>query len=213
MSEATVLKANIRQQAGSNKSAALRKQGLLPAVIYGHKKEPLSVSVEGRAFLDGLHGGHRIFDVDIDGQKDTLMVKELQYDHLGKDVLHVDFMRVNLSERVTVEVPVELRGTAEGTHQGGMVEMLLSAVEIECKVSEIPDAIPVNIKSLQLNQSIHAGQIELPAGFKLLTDADAVVVICHEPAAAAAAEAATEGVEEPTQPEVITERKKEETAE
>jgi large subunit ribosomal protein L25 len=208
MSEATVLKANIRQQAGSNKSAGLRKQGQLPAVVYGHKKEPLSVSVEARAFLDGLHGGHRIFEVDMDGQKDTLMVKEVQYDHLGKDILHVDFMRVNLSERVTVEVPVELRGTAEGTHQGGMVEMLMSQVEIECKVSEIPDVLPVNIKSLQLNQSIHAGQIELPAGFKMLTDADAVVVICHEAAAAVAAEAAAEG-EEPAQPEVITERKKE----
>jgi len=212
MSEATVLKANIRQQAGSNKSAALRKQGLLPAVVYGHKKEAQSISMDARAFLDSLHGGHRIFDVDIDGQKDTLMVKELQYDHLGKDILHVDFMRVNLSERVTVEVPVELRGTAEGAQQGGMVEMLLSTVEIECKVSEIPDSIAVNIKSLGLNQSIHAGQIELPAGVKMLTDAQAVVVICHEPTAAAEPEAA-EGAEEAAQPEVITERKKEEAAE
>jgi large subunit ribosomal protein L25 len=136
----------------------------------------------------------------------------VQYDHLGKAILHVDFMRVNLSERVTVEVAIELRGTAEGTHQGGMIETLLGAVEIECKVSEIPDTIPVNIKSLQLNQAIHAGQIDLPAGIKMLTDADAVIVICHEAASAVSAEAA-EGEATATQPEVITERRKDETSE
>lgn len=214
MSETTVLKANIRQQSGSNKSASLRKQGLLPAVIYGHKKEPVSISVDGRAFLDGLHGGNRIFELDLEGQKDTVMIKELQYDHLGKAVLHVDMMRVNLSERVTVEVPVELKGTAEGVHQGGIVEMVLGSLEIECTVASIPESIPVIIKGLQLNQSLHAGDIELPAGAKLITDSSAVIVICHEPAVVAEAAPAAEGAEAgAAEPEVITERKKEEGAE
>ena len=211
MSETMLLKANIRRESGSNKSAGLRKQGLLPAVIYGHKQEPVSISLDAHAFLEGLHGGHRIFDLEMDGQKETIMIKELQYDHLGKGILHADLMRVNLSERVTVEVPVELRGTAEGTHQGGIVEMILSSLEIECTVSEIPETVPVNIKSLGLNQSLHAGQIELAAGFKLVTDPEALVVLCHEPAAAKAEEAAVEGAEAaPCEPEVITERKKEE---
>lgn len=215
MSETMVLKANIRREGGSNKSAALRKQGQLPAIIYGHKQEPLPVSIEARAFLDGLHSGSRIFDLDIDGQKNTIMIKELQYDHLGKSILHADLMRVNLSERVTVEVPVELRGTAEGTHEGGIVEMVLSSIEIECMVSQIPETIPVNIKGLGLNQSLHAGQIELPSGFKLMTDTEALVVICHEPAAVKAEEAVTaEGAEAgPGEPEVITEKKKEEAEE
>jgi large subunit ribosomal protein L25 len=215
MSETTVLKANIRQQGGSNKTAGLRKQGLLPAVVYGHKKEPVSISLDAHAFLESLHEGHRILDVDIDGQKDTLMVKELQYDHLGKGILHVDLMRVNLSERVKVDVAVDLRGTAEGTHAGGIVELLLGTLEIECTVADMPESIPVNIKGLQLNQSIHAGEIELPAGFKMITEASAPVVTCKEPAVIAEPVAAAEGAEAAAsaEPEVITERKKEETAE
>lgn len=215
MSETTVLKANVRREGGSNKSAALRKQGQLPAVVYGHKQEPVSVSLDAHAFVEGLHGGGRIFDLDIDGQKSTIMIKELQYDHLGKSILHVDLMRVNLSERVTVQVAVELRGTAEGTHQGGIVEMVLSKLEIECTVADMPETIPVNIKGLQLNQSLHAGQIELPASFKLVTDADALVVICHEPAAVKVEEeVVAEGAEAAvTEPEVITEKKKEESEE
>lgn len=211
MSETTVLKANVRRQGGSNKSAELRKQGQLPAVLYGHKQEPVSVSLDARAFLEGVHGGGRIFDLDIEGQRNTIMIKELQYDYLGQSILHADLMRVNLSERVTVQVAIELRGTAEGTHEGGIVEMVLSSIEIECTVKDIPERIPVNVKGLQLNQSLHAGQIELPEGFKLVTDAEALVVICHEPAAVKAEEAAAEGAEAGTaEPVVLTEKKKEE---
>ena len=120
---------------------------------------------------------------------------------------------MDLSERVTIEVPVELKGAAEGTHQGGIVEMLLSSLEIECTVAEMPESIPVVIKNLGLNQSIHAGDVQLPAGFKLITDASAVIVICHEPAVVEEVAAPVEGAEAATEPEVITERKKEEEAE
>ncbi|MCI0498804.1 MAG: 50S ribosomal protein L25 [Planctomycetales bacterium] len=209
MSETTALKAHIRQQAGSNRSARLRQQGQLPAIVYGHKKETVSVALDAHDFIESLHSGRRIFEVDIDGAKDTVLVKQVQYDYLGKDIIHADLMRVNLSERVKVKVAVALRGVAEGTHQGGMVELVLDRLEIECRVSDIPDMLPVNIKSLGLNQTIHAGAIELPADLKLITDADAVVVSCHEAAAAKAEEvtAVAEGAEAPTEPEVITERK------
>ncbi|HOK95368.1 MAG TPA: 50S ribosomal protein L25 [Anaerohalosphaeraceae bacterium] len=213
MSETTVLKARIRQKAGSNEAVRLRRQGQLPAVLYGHKKETVSISLDAHDFLEGLHGGARIFELDTDGRKETVLVKQLQYDYLGKDIVHADLMRVDLSERVKVEVSVELRGTAEGTHQGGMVELILDRLEVECRVSDIPEVIPVNIKHLGLNQAIHAGQIELPEGMKLITDPEAVVVTCHEAAAAKAEEAApAEGAEAPTEPEVITERKPTEEA-
>ncbi|MCE5186436.1 MAG: 50S ribosomal protein L25 [Planctomycetaceae bacterium] len=220
MSETTVLKANLRTKSGSHASAAVRKQGLLPAVIYGHKQEPVAVALDAHAFLEGVHGGNRIFELDFEGQGGTVMIKELQYDHLGKNVLHADLMRVNLSERVTVAVPIELRGTAEGTQQGGIVEMVLSSIEIECTVRDIPESLPVVIKDLGLNQSMHAAQIVLPAEFKLVTAPEAVVVVCREPVAikveevtAEGAEAAEAGAAAPTEPEVITERKKEESEE
>lgn len=186
----------------------------MPAVVYGHKQDSVSVTLDTREFLEALHNGHRLFTVDIDGAKETLLIKSIQYDYLGKDIIHVDLMRVNLNELVTVEVAIELRGTAQGAQEGGIVDEVLTSVEVECKVSEIPEVLPVIIKDLGVGQSIHAGQIELPAGAKLITDPEAVIVVCHEAKAAIAAEAlegeAVEGTE--AEPEVITEKKADEAA-
>ncbi len=216
MSDTVALKAQVRQQVGSRVSARLRQQGLLPAVVYGHKQDSVSVALPSHAFLEALHHGHRILEVDIDGSKDTLLVKDLQYDHLGKNVIHADLVRVNLSERVKVQVDIELRGTAMGQHEGGVVEDVLSHIEIECKVSDIPEVLGVNIKDLGLGASIHAGQIELPAGATLVTDPDAVVAVCHEPRVAAEVPEGEEGLlgaeGAPGEPEVITEKKDQEEA-
>ena len=190
MSETITLKASVRQQGGTRNSARLREQGKLPAVVYGHKKEPMSICMDAHDFVENLHHGHRIFDVDIDGAKDTLLVKDLQYDYLGKTVIHADLMRVDLAERVKVQVMIELRGTAVGTHVGGIVEEIMNAIEVECAVRDIPETLALNIKDLGLNESILAGHIELPKGFTLVTDPDAVVVVCHETKAVTAAEEA-----------------------
>lgn len=218
MSDTLTLKAQVRQEAGSKAAARLRQQGLLPAIIYGHKKNPIAVTLTTHDFVEALHHGHRIFDVDVEGSKETLLVRDLQYDHLGKSVIHADLIRVDLSERVTVEVPVNFLGTAKGTQEGGIVEEVLNQVEIECKVSEIPDSLPVNIKEMELGGAIHVDAIELQPDWKLITDPEAVLVVCHEPKAVPVEEEAAEGeailgVEgaeaAPAEPEVITEKKEE----
>jgi len=215
MSETVALKASVRERTGSHSSVALREQGKLPAVVYGHKQEPLSIAVDAHEFVAALHHGHRIFDVDIDGDRDTLMIKDLQYNHLGNQVIHADLMRVNLSERVKVDVMIELRGTAAGTHMGGMVEELMNSIEVECAVRDIPEKLPVDIKDLQLNQTLRAGEITLPKGFVLVTDPNAGVVGCHESKAAVSAEETAGGEEggAATEPEVITEKKEAEASE
>jgi len=215
MSETVALKASVREQAGTRNSVRLREQGQIPAVVYGHQKEAVSISLNAHDFIENLHHGHRLFDVDIDGKKDTMLVKDLQYDYLGKSVIHADLMRVNLSERVTVEVMIELRGTAAGTHEGGIVEEMMNSIEVECAVRDIPESLQLNIKDLGLNEVLHASQVELPEGFVLVTDPDAVVVSCHEtkaPVAVEEAEGAVEG-EGATEPEVITEKKETESSE
>ena len=214
MSDTVTLKASIREHAGTRRAVKLREQGLMPAVLYGHGRDPISVSLDAHEFVENLHHGHRIFEMDIDGSRDTVLVKEIQYDYLGKDVIHADLMRVNLSERVTVEVMLQLRGTAAGIHAGGIVEEIMNSVQVECEVRSIPETLMVNIKDLELNESLHAGQIELPEGVTLITDSDAVIVSCHETKAAVADEdaEAVEGAEASAEPEVITERKEEENA-
>jgi len=216
MSETVTLKASVREQAGTRNSVRLREQGQIPAVVYGHQKQTLSISLNAHDFIEHLHHGHRLFNIDVDGAKDTMLVKDIQYDCLGKSVIHADLMRVNLSERVTVEVMIELRGTAAGTHMGGIVEELMNSIEVECAVRDIPENIQLNIKELGLNEVMHANQVELPEGFVLVTDPDAVVVSCHEtkaPVVVEEAEDEVEGVEEATEPEVITEKKETEPSE
>jgi large subunit ribosomal protein L25 len=216
MSETVVLKANVREQSGTRNSVALRKQGQLPAIVYGHKKEPVAITLNAHEFLDSLHHGNRIFDVDVAGAKDTLLVKDLQYDYLGDTVIHADLMRVDLNERVKVEVMIKLIGTAVGTHTGGIIEEIMNRVEVECAVRDIPEFLPIDIKGLELEKTLRAGEIELPAGFTLVTDPNVGVVGCHESKAVIAeeevveGEEGVEGVEGAAEPEVITEKKEEE---
>ena len=213
MSDTVVLKASVREQSGTRNSVVLRKQGKLPAVVYGHKKESVSIVLDSREFLDSLHHGNRIFEVDLAGAKDTLLVKDIQYDYLGDTVIHADLMRVNLSERVKVEVMIKLIGTAVGTHMGGIVEEIMNRIEVECAVSEIPEFLPVDIKGLELDKTLRASEISLPAGFALVTDPNAGVVGCHESKAVLAEEDDAEGeevAEGAAEPEVITEKKEEE---
>lgn len=216
MSETVVLQASVREQSGTRNSVALRQQGKLPAIVYGHKKEPVAVSLDAHAFLDSLHHGNRIFDVDLDGVKDTLLVKDLQYDYLGDRVIHADLMRVDLNERVKLEVMVKLVGTAAGTHMGGIIEEIMNRIEVECAVRDIPEFLTVDIKGLELDQTLRASEIALPDGFTLVTDPNAGVVGCHESKAVLAEEEAAEGeegAEGAAEPEVITEKKEEESAE
>jgi len=208
MAELMTLEAEIREQKGSKAVRRLRdrKVGKLPAIVYGHGQEPVCISLNAHDFVEALHHGHRIFDVQLPGGRQTLLVKDLQYDHFGKQIIHADLMRVDLSERVTVTVPLELRGTAKGTHEGGIVDQMLDHLEIECGVLEIPEFIVVSIKELGLDQMIHAKDVELPAGAVLKTNPEALICLCHLPKVREAEEAAApvEGVQEP---EVITERK------
>ena len=209
MPEKAVLKAEMRQEAGSKHAAKLRKQGRLPAIVYGHKKEPISISLNRHDFVKELHHGHRLFDVDMSGRKEILLAKDLQYDHLGKDIIHADLMRVDLSEMIKISVPLELKGTAKGTHESGIIDEHLDHLEVECRVSDIPERIMVSVKEVGLGDSIRAGDVELPEGTKLTTNPDALIVTCHLVAAAKS----TEEVEEemPVSPEVITEKAAEES--
>ncbi len=205
MSDTVVLKADVRKESGSKHSVQLRRAGKLPAIVYGHKQEPVNLSFDLHDFTETLHHGHRIVDVQVDGGSETMMIKALQYDYLGKYIIHADMMRVDLSERVKVSVAIEQKGTSLGSHSGGIIDELLNQIQIECMVSEIPDSIVVSIKELDIGDSVHARDIELPEGAVLMTDPNALVLHCHEVAAAISAEDGVEG-EEAAEPEVITER-------
>lgn len=207
MEKGLLLKAEIREQTGSKYAAKVRQQGRIPAVVYGHKKEPMAISLDAHSLVEALHHGHRLMDVQIGKRKEKMIVKDLQYDYLGRDIIHIDLMRVDVTETIKVTVPIELKGTAKGTHEGGIIGEHTDHLEIECKVTDIPETIVVWVKEIGVGDTLHAGDIELADGVKLVSDPEMLLVTCSLVAAAKSTEELEEEV--PAAPEVIGEAKEE----
>jgi large subunit ribosomal protein L25 len=211
MKKTLLLKAEVREQTGTKTVRKVRKQGRIPAIMYGHKEESVAISLDAHNLIVGLHHGHRLIDVQIGTKKEKTIVKELQYDHLGKNIIHADLMRVDVGEMVKVTVPIELKGTAAGTHEGGIIEEHTDHLEIECKATDIPETIVVSIKDVHVGSTLHAGEVELPDGMNLVSSPETLLVTCHLVAAAKTTEELEEEI--PVAPEVIGEAKEPEAEE
>jgi large subunit ribosomal protein L25 len=205
MAKELLLKAEIREQTGTKAVKKVLKQGRIPAVIYGHKQEPIAISLDAHNFVEGLHHGHRLMDIQIGRKKQTTIVKDLQYDCLGKNVIHADLMRVDVTELIKVTVPIELKGAAAGTHEGGIIEQHTNQIEIECKATDIPENIVVSVKNMKVGESLYVGDIKLPEGVKSVTLPEILLVSCHVLATAKTTEEME--MEMPSAPEVIGEVK------
>ncbi len=204
MNKTLVLEAQVREHTGSRAAAKIRKQGRIPVIVYGHKQDAMAISVDAHDFAGGLHRGQRLIDVTVEGQTQKMIIKALQYDYLGRDIVHVDLMRVDVTETVRVTVAIEMKGTAEGTKEGGIVEEHADRLEVECLVTNMPETIVASVKEIGVGDVLHAGDITLPEGVKLLSSPDTIVATCHLVAAAKTTEELEE--EAPTVPEVIGEK-------
>jgi large subunit ribosomal protein L25 len=209
MAESVTFVAQPRTSNGSQKARQLRRQGLVPAVLYGHKEQTLSISLPAHEVGKALRHGVRVVDLEAGGKKEKAFIRDVQWDHLGKDLLHIDFTRVSLDERIVVTVPLELRGTAPGVTGGGVLDQPIHTLSIECLAISIPDSVRVNIGELQIEGSIYVRDLALPEGVKAMSDPDAIVVHITRPVAEPEAAAAAP-VEGGTEPEVIGRQKTEE---
>jgi large subunit ribosomal protein L25 len=202
MAETVVLTAQTREGRGTRRAEKLRKQGQIPAVLYGHKEATVSLSLSRDEFARVLRQGARVVDLQAGGKTEKALIRDVQWDHLGHDVLHVDFARVSAHERIQIEVRLEIRGQAPGVTAGGILDQALHTIEVECPALSPPESIRVNVGELQLDQSIYVRDLKLPEGVTAVTDPDAVVVHVTPPVAEPAAPAAP--VEAGTaEPEVI----------
>jgi large subunit ribosomal protein L25 len=214
MAEAITLKTEARTGQGSRDAGRLRKAGRIPAVVYGHKETPASVTVSHDELRNVIRHHARTLQLVVGSKTETVLIQEIQHDHLGSEILHVDFRRVSKDERIKTTVDIELRGVAPGTNSGGVLDQPLHKVHVECPALAVPESIRVKIDSLLVGQAIHVKELELPAGVKVLEDPDLVVVqvkqqmIQPEPTPVAAPTEAGVAAE----PEVIT-KKKEKPAE
>ena len=171
-----------RKLHGKRNARRLRHTGSIPAILYGHGEANVALSVPSDELSAAVRRGSRV--VELAGAvKEKAFIRELQWDVYGLEVLHVDFARVSEHERIHLRVKVELRGQAPGTKAGGLIEHLAHELEIECEALKIPEKIEVSIAELELDGAIHAGEVKLPPGVVLLTDADRLVVQCTLPMA------------------------------
>jgi large subunit ribosomal protein L25 len=201
--------ANPRSELGSRANKRLRDAGLLPGVVYGHKEAVVPVTLPKKELVSHLNRGAHVFELALEGKNERVLVKEVQYDHLGLEVIHVDFARVSLDEKVEVTVPIELKGTPKGEADGGVLQQIVSELEVECLVTEIPDAIRHNVSDLALNDVLHIRDLKLPPGVRAMPDGDVIVATVKEIAETEAAPAEGETAE----PEVIGRKAGEEEGE
>ncbi len=188
----------------------LRKAGMVPAILYGHGEESVMLNVKEAELSKVIqHGGHV---VELAGEmNESALIKDVQWDAFGLNVIHVDLTRINAKEEVEVDLPIELKGDAPGTHDGGVVNFLKHELSIACPANKLPDKIVVKINHLKLDDMILAGDIELPDGVKLLTSETDGIVSCSMPVTSIEGEEAGEEAGA-AEPEIVGKDKEDESA-
>lgn len=210
--EKITLKAEPRSALGTKATRALRATGRLPAVIYGHGEPPEAVSFLRHDVEVALAHGARTLEVALGDAKTQYLIKDVQYDHLAHEPIHMDLNRVSLHERVRVRVGIEPRGVPKGVSEGGALEQYMANLEIECLVTEIPGTLHPLVTTLGLGESLLVKDLQLPPGVHALANPeDRVATVRALAEAPPAVEAVAEEVT--AEPEVIGRVRKEEEAE
>jgi len=170
----------LRKETGTRASRKLRREGFVPAVLYGHGEKCVDLVATRDAVQAAVRHGSRI--VELKGAVKTgALIRELQWDTFGVEPVHVDFLRVSATDRVKVKVPVDLKGECPGQRNGGVVSLILHEIELECRADAVPEKIHAAVGKLQLGGTIKVHDLELPAGAKALVDGDDAVVTCTVP--------------------------------
>lgn len=208
MADITVMAATAREKVGKGSARASRREGHVPAVIYGDGKPPLSITVERKQLVRDLETGSfftSIYDVQIDGTGNRVLPRDVQLHPVSDIPMHVDFLRIGANTTVAVEVPVEFlnEDTCPGLRQGGVLNVVRYAVEVSCRPDLIPNSIVVDLAGAEMGDSLHISAVKLPEGvtatitdrdFTIATIAAPTVVVDEDPDAEDAdGEDATEG--------------------
>jgi large subunit ribosomal protein L25 len=196
MSKSYELKAEARVLAGKGSARAVRRNGRVPAVIYGDKQAPISISLDYKEIFYKIHGGgflHTVATIDVDGQKIRVLPKDYQLDPVKDFPTHVDFLRVSANSRIKVEIPVHFinQDTSVGLKRGGILNIVRHEVEFMCPVDAIPDFIEVDLAAVDIGHSVHISAVKVPEGLKPTIDRDFTVATIVSPGGALE-EAATE---------------------
>ena len=211
MAQTVQLDAQIRAPGRKKGAKSVRNAGRVPAVIYGHGREPQPMSVGAVDFdrlLEKIAVESTIVEVTVGGSTVKALIREVQRHPIKQGILHVDFQEIHAGEKLRLEIPVHLVGTAEGVrNQGGILDQVLRTVEIECLPADIPERVELDVSALVIGRSLHVSDLSIPKA-EILTDASLTVATVTAPRVeevAAPVVAAVEGAEGAAvaEPEVI----------
>ena len=201
MADIITLVAESRQRSGKGTAREARRNGRIPAIIYGNKEEPVSITVERRILEQELGKSGffiRLLDVDIDGTKHRVLPRDTQFHPVTDIPMHVDFLRYSADRKITVEVPVHFLNEAEspGLKSGGVINIVRHTIAVLCTADQIPDAFEVDLTGLEIGDSVHASTLVLPQGVELnITERDFTVATIAAPTVMPVDEEEEEGVE------------------
>jgi large subunit ribosomal protein L25 len=187
MSETLTLSAETRDRAGKGASRAMRREGRVPAVIYGNKETPVAIHVEEKLLTKMLHTGHfmnSVVMIDVGGRPTRTLPKDVQFHPVTDRPLHVDFLRISEHAQVTVAVPIRFTGEEEsrGLKRGGVVNAVRHELELVCDAAEIPDDIEISLAGLDIGDSLHISAVTLPKGVtSAITDRDFTIATIVAP--------------------------------
>jgi len=193
------LQVETRLTAGKGTARKLRRQGMLPAVMYGQSPDQhLLLQVPSHTFMKelGKEARGRLVSLKVGRKKHTVLVKDLQEDPVRGDVIHIDFQAVGLDEEVQTQAPIVLVGEENRERDGGIVSQTLREAQIACLAANIPDSLEVDVSSLKLNETLTVADIQAPEGVRILDDPDVTVVTILAPRRASVSAAASEEGEE-----------------
>ena len=200
--EVPKVEGELRARTGSRYARRLRSQGKLPANVYGRDAEPVAITVDAKQFVELLEHNAHLLQVSLSGKAEPVLIREVQWDHLGTQVVHADLTRVDMSQDVEVEIEVELTGEpAALNEEGAVLSRETTMITISCRPDAIPDMLHHDISELGVNETVTVGDLKLPDGVSAVSDAETVLgsihIMAEEPEEEPEAEAA-EG-----EPEVI----------
>ena len=162
---------------GSRVSRRLRAQGKIPAIIYGHKIAPQPITITRDDVWAMVKKSTHLAQLKIGDSTEMVLVRDVQWDYLGKEIIHLDFARVSADESIQTEVKLELHGTAPGVAEGGILDFVIHTLAVRCRANAIPDIVRIVIDDLHINQAIHVRDLKLPEGVE--TDVDPDLTLVH----------------------------------
>jgi len=192
MSEQLTLSAETRERAGKGASRAMRREGRVPAVVYGNKEEPLSIHIEEKALVKMMSNGHfmnSVVMIDVGGTTARTLPKDVQFHPVTDRPMHVDFLRISEHSQVHVAVPIRFVGEEEsrGLKRGGVLNAVRHELELVCDAAEIPDVIEISLKGLNIGDSLHISAVDLPKGVTpAIADRDFTIATIVPPSGMAA---------------------------